>query len=134
MIIKHHVQSISIYLKFLTLLILSLCNLKFYGVICTPLKLVDNYFRNRHQFVKFKNNNSDLQEILTGISQGSVIGPLFFCIYINNLIKSINKCKYFIMSLTQLSTLYLEDLKFVTMNCDINSFWGKMMSCLRSTS
>ena len=45
--------------------------LKFYGVVGTPLKLLDNYLRNRHQFVEFKNNNSDLQEILTGIPQGS---------------------------------------------------------------
>ena len=51
-------------------------NLKFYGITCTPFKLLDNYLRNRHQFVTFKNINSDLQEIRTGIPQGSNLGPL----------------------------------------------------------
>ena len=59
--------------------------LKFYGVVGTPLKLLNNYLRNRQQFVEFKNRNSDLQEILTGIPQGSILGPLFFSIYINDL-------------------------------------------------
>ena len=39
--------------------------------------MLDNYLRNRHQFVEFKNKNSDLQEILTGIPQGSILGPLY---------------------------------------------------------
>ena len=58
--------------------------LKFYGVIGTPLKLLNTYLRNRHQFVTFKNINSDLQEIRPGIPQGSILGPLFFSIYIND--------------------------------------------------
>ena len=58
--------------------------LKFYGIIGTPSQLLDKYLKNRHQFVAFKNINSDLQEIQTGIPQGSILGPLFFSIYINN--------------------------------------------------
>ena len=59
---------------------------KFYGITGTPLKLLDNYLGNRHQFVAFKNINSDIQEIQTGIPQGSILGPLFFSIYINDLL------------------------------------------------
>ena len=51
--------------------------LKFYGVIGTPLKLLDNHLRNRHPLVTFKNINSDLQKIQTGIPQGSILSPLF---------------------------------------------------------
>ena len=68
--------------------------LKFYGITGTPLKLVENYLRNRHQFVAFKNINSDLEEIRTGIPQGSILGPLFFSIYINDLINSSNIFNY----------------------------------------
>ena len=61
---------------------IQLGKLQFYEVVDTPIKLLDNYLKNRHQFVEFKNKNSDLQEILTGISQESILGPLFFSIYI----------------------------------------------------
>ena len=39
--------------------------LKFYRIVGTPLKLLDNYLKNRHQFVAFKNIKSDLQEFQT---------------------------------------------------------------------
>ena len=70
--------------------------LKFYGIIGTLLKLIDNYLRNRHQFVTFKNINSDLQAIRTGIPQGSIVDTLFFSIYINDFIES-NKLFNYLM-------------------------------------
>ena len=104
-----------------------LSKFKFYGVVCTPLKLLDNYLRNRLQFVEFKNKNSDLLGILSGIPQGSTLGPLFFSIYINDLIKSTKKFKYF--PYADDTTLYfnLEDFNSATMNEDINSCLDKIM-------
>ena len=98
-----------------------LSKLKFYGVIGTPLKLLDNDLRNRHQFVEYKNKNSDLQEILTSIPQGSILGPLLFSIYINNLIKSTNKFKYLMYADDTILYFNLEDFNSETMNDDINS-------------
>ena len=94
--------------------------LKFYGIIGTPLKLLNNYLRNRHQFVAFKNINSDLQEIRTGIQQGSTLSILFFSIYINDLIKSSNIFNYLMYA--DDTTLYfnLEDIDSVNMNKVIN--------------
>ena len=112
-----HIQTCSLHIT--TSILLS--KLKFYGVVGTPLKLLDNYLRNRHQFVEFKDNNSDLQEILTGIPQGSILGPLLFSIYINNLLKSTNKFKHLMYA--DDTTLYfnLEDFNSETKNGDINS-------------
>ena len=100
--------------------------MKFYGVVGTSLKLLDNYLENRHQFVEFKNNNSDLQEILTGIHQGSILGLLLFSFYINDLFKSTNKFKYLMYA--DDTTLYfnLEDLNSETMNDDINSCFDEI--------
>ena len=94
--------------------------LKFYGITGTPLKLLENYLRNRHQFVAFKNTNSDLQEIRTGIPQGSILGPLFFSIYINDLINSSNLFNYLMYA--DDTTLYfnLEDVDSVNMSDNIN--------------
>ena len=94
--------------------------LKFYGIVGTPLKLLNNYLKNRHQFVDFKNTKLDLQEIRTELPQGSILGPLFFSICINNLIKLSNLFNYLIYA--DDTTLYfnLEDIDSVNMNENIN--------------
>ena len=94
--------------------------LKFYGIVGTPLKLLDNDLKNRHQFVAFENTNSDLQEIRTGVPQGSILDPLFFSICINDLIKLSNLFNYLMYAND--TTLYfnLEDIDSVNMNKNIN--------------
>ena len=52
-----------------------------------------SYLKKRKQFVSMQNNMSSVKEILTGIPQGSVLGPLLFLIYINDLYKSIRFSK-----------------------------------------
>ena len=106
--------------------------LKFYGITGTPLKLLENYLRNRHQFVAFKNINSDLLEIRTGIQQGSILGPLFFSIYINDLINSSNIFNY--LMYTDDTTLFynLEDIDSVDMNDNINTHLEKINVWLKA--
>lgn len=59
--------------------------LKHYGFSNLSLKLLRCYLTNRKQFVHFDGTNSDLLNIHTGIPQGSILGPLLFIIYINDL-------------------------------------------------
>ena len=55
------------------------------GIRGLPLQLIKSYFHNRHQFVSFRGVESVLRKILVGVPQGSILGPLFFLIYINDL-------------------------------------------------
>ena len=49
------------------------------------MKLLKSYMSNRKQYVKYNVNETGFKEIKTGVLQGSMLGPLLFSIYINDL-------------------------------------------------
>ena len=49
------------------------------------IMILESYFTNRKQLVKTGENNSNLIDIDLGVPQGSVLDPLIFLIYINDL-------------------------------------------------
>ena len=67
-----------------------------YGFDSISLKLLHSYFSNRKQRVKTGSAISKWIDILTGIPQGSIIGPLIFNIFINDLmfIEKIDICNF----------------------------------------
>lgn len=74
--------------------------LKDIGIDGPALSIFKSYLENRSQIVKIDNFMSSPQNISYGIPQGSILGPLLFLIYINN----INK-----IGLTGHLTLYADD-------------------------
>ena len=66
-----------------------------YGIRGIALKLFKNYLLNRKQFVTYNCIKSEREVIKCGFPQGSILSPLLFLIYINNLATaSINSLPY----------------------------------------
>ena len=64
--------------------------LQFYRIHGIKLSIFKNYLSNRIQFVEYEDSKSDTLTITTGRSQGSVLGPLLFLIYINGIANASN--------------------------------------------
>ena len=62
---------------------LLITKLSLYGVTTKSLNLFFSYLINRMQSVRINNNYSNKHEIMYGVSQGSVLGPLLFNILVD---------------------------------------------------
>ena len=65
--------------------VILLRKLAHYGIRGTALKWFESYLSNREQYVTYNGISSSKQRIKCGVPQGSVLGPLLFLIYINDL-------------------------------------------------
>jgi hypothetical protein len=93
--------------------------MEFYGISGSTIKLIKSYLENRYQrvlIVDSKSNKvpSKWDLLKHGVLQGSILGPLLFLIYINNLALSISKLAT--------PVLFAEDTSIIISNSNPEEF------------
>ena len=69
--------------------------LKAYGLSDKANKLFESYLPMRKQRVKLGQTQSEWRELLKGVPQGSILGPLPFNIFMNDMYYCINECQLY---------------------------------------
>ena len=84
--------------------------LKYYGLKGSTLNLFQSYLSNRKQYTEIEDTTSTILPIQVGVPQGSILGPILFIIYVNDLPQCSNKFDFI---------MYADD---TTLSSTIDSF------------
>ena len=96
-----------------------IAKLDYYGLRGLIKDWLISYLSNRTQFVSINNNQSDYLSVDCGVPQGSILGPLLYLIYVNDISNSITQGK--ILSFADDTSLYLSDNDLENLNHDANT-------------
>ena len=91
--------------------------LEHYNFSKLSIDLLKSYLSNRSQFVSVRGVSSDTMPITMGVPQGSVLGPILFLIFINDLPYCLSKAKF---------TLFADDTTLAVQGNSLEELVGRL--------
>ena len=98
-----------------------LFKLKSYGISRCLFSVLEDFLDNHQQRVALNGKNSNWSPVIAGVPQGSVLGPLFFLIYINDLVDNVSsEAKLFADDTSLFTVVYDIDIAADKLNRDLD--------------
>ena len=94
-----------------------------YGIRGVANNLINNYLMNRKQFVSLNGTYSETACINCGVPQGSILGPLLFILYVNDI---------YLVSNVTMPILFADDSSLFIQGKDIHAMTNMMNNELNS--
>ncbi len=91
-----------------------------YGITQEIVNWIEAFLTNRHQQVAVNGELSRMEKMKSGIPQGSVLGPLLFVIYINDLPDQLESQPYLFADDTKIFRVIKSDVDQQTLQEDLN--------------
>ena len=105
-----------------------LTKLEHYGIRDISLNWFKSYLSDRKQFVHINGQNSSLCDIVCGVPQGSVLGPLLFLLYVNDLPNISKKLNFFLFA--DDTNIYLDSFNLYSLQTTVNKELSKLYDWL----
>ena len=100
-----------------------LSKLEIYGIKENALIWFNSYLTHRMQQVSVDNNKSEFQQVKHGVPQGSILGPLLFLLFINDLPLYLNNVK---------ADLYVDDTTLYDIQHTVEDIEKNLQTALRN--
>ena len=107
-----------------------LSKLENYGIRGIALEWFRSYLTGRKQFVNYNNVKSDVYDITYGVPQGSVLGPLLFIIYSNDIPNSLKNCNCILFA--DDTTVYITGHRRSTLYADMKEDLENLIEWFRA--
>ena len=101
-----------------------LTKLEYYGIRGVAHAWFTSYLSDRKQFVSLHGTNSEYQTLTCGVPQGSVLGPLLFLLYVNDICNCSSILEFHLFA--DDTNVFLSDTNIQKLELNLNIELGKV--------
>ena len=104
--------------------------MEYYGIRGVAHAWFTSYLNDRKQFVSLHGTNSEYQTLTCGVPQGSVLGPLLFLLYVNDICNCSSILEFHLFA--DDTNVFLSDTNIQKLELNLNIELGKVSHWLNA--